>query len=262
MARDQVQKHLDEGIALLQQGRLARALESLDSAAALDETNGVVQMLRGMALSQMGKLEEATAAFEAGTQLSPEDPKAFYNLGVHLSDLGQKPEALAAAQKAVELSPDYSEALTLVERLGGKVSRPASRSGGGQGATREGYALTSVHSLAFIEGLGKGWTVVGWVVVGLAMFVGIMRVVHNPLEVPSNVNDPNGRIGLKTDPLSMIVVFSYVISVLLSLVFLSLDMIDRRSRFIWILPMFACFICGFHAVPLGLYMLTSRRMEN
>jgi type IV pilus biogenesis/stability protein PilW len=70
--------------------------------AALDE---------GTALLEQGRHEEAVRAIQESIRLKPDDEDAYYNLGIALARSGREDEAVAAYRQALELYPEYPEVL-------------------------------------------------------------------------------------------------------------------------------------------------------
>jgi predicted O-linked N-acetylglucosamine transferase (SPINDLY family) len=135
---------LEQGIALLQQGDLARAEVLFQRIVANDARHadanhllGVVAMQRGQhdaairrieqaiqanpgaamyynnlayALNSTGRFKEALPTCEQALRLSPDFPEAHYNRGNALQGLGQAREALAAFERTIQLRPGHIDA--------------------------------------------------------------------------------------------------------------------------------------------------------
>lgn len=140
------------GVACMQMGNMAGALEALGYATRLDGTNagylnnlGLAQFYSndasaaresyelalalapqspdtlnnlGMTLQQMGAIEEAVNKFEAALAITPEDPETLHNYGIALRDLGQLGKAGGVLKKCNDISggiPDTFAALASIQ---------------------------------------------------------------------------------------------------------------------------------------------------
>ncbi len=75
---------------------------------------------RGVRLLEEGKLASAIATLQAALRLDPNDPLTHFELGVAFLQSGELPEAIASLCRAIELKPDFSRAL---HNLGTAYSR-------------------------------------------------------------------------------------------------------------------------------------------
>jgi predicted O-linked N-acetylglucosamine transferase (SPINDLY family) len=91
------------GLALLQQNRVADAVEPLARAAALTPDLAEVHANLGHALRLVGRLEDAEAALQRAIALRPNYPLAINNLGLVRRGQARPAEAIACYQKAISL---------------------------------------------------------------------------------------------------------------------------------------------------------------
>jgi arylsulfatase A-like enzyme len=91
-------------------GHLARALEVLDAAVALDPNNAKAWNNRGNVLRALGRGEEAAVAFRKAAELRPNDPDPVNGLGVLLVQSGRAGEAATLFRRALDLAPHFAEA--------------------------------------------------------------------------------------------------------------------------------------------------------
>jgi tetratricopeptide (TPR) repeat protein len=87
---------------LVQEGRLAEALKSLDTLAAQTPEPAGVEKLRGMALYQQSKLEDAAAAFGRAAAQDPNDIEAAQMQGVTFFRLGRPADAIPLLERSRE----------------------------------------------------------------------------------------------------------------------------------------------------------------
>lgn len=117
-------------------------------------------------------------------------------------------------------------------------------------------------------GLGQAWTRIGYAVLLLAVVSLVLGfAVHPILNLAKGAAVPDGyRLiakgegapYLKTTPEGMVAIFLLVFSALAGLAWTFVDIVDRRKRFVWLLPMFVCPFTGLHALPLALYIFFGR----
>ncbi len=95
------------GIAFLQMGRSADALDPLKKASELSPDNPDVPANMGVALRNLGRLDEAEAMCRRALQLKPDHADASCNLGMTLHELGRFDEAEQSYRKAVLLDAKF-----------------------------------------------------------------------------------------------------------------------------------------------------------
>lgn len=121
-------------------------------------------------------------------------------------------------------------------------------------------------------GLGVAWTRVGYGVLVLAALALVGLVVLRPAYgLPPGGHVPEGYrliagkdlakeggMVVRASALGIASVFLWVFSALASFAWIFADVVDRRKRFVWLLPMFICPLTGLHALPLALYLFYGR----
>jgi apolipoprotein N-acyltransferase len=85
---------------------------------------------------------------------------------------------------------------------------------------------------------------------GLCLIEDLLLVAHNPISNHTTLN---------RDPLSVAVIFLWLFSGVFSLFWMFVDLFDRKKRFVWLLPISACGICGLAGLPLALYLFMGRK---
>ena len=97
-------------VLLIEEGRLAEAIERLSLAVDLEPRNAVLHAALGAALERQGRFGEAVAAFKEAVRLQPDDWVSRTNLGVALERDGRSEEAVVAYRDAIRLRPDHGPA--------------------------------------------------------------------------------------------------------------------------------------------------------
>jgi tetratricopeptide (TPR) repeat protein len=98
------------GSALRHAGQLDESARVLLMATGRDARNAVAWHELGLTLSAQGKAAEAIAALEKATRLDPDLPEPHNNLGNVLLDSGNRERALEAFREAIRLQPDNADA--------------------------------------------------------------------------------------------------------------------------------------------------------
>jgi tetratricopeptide (TPR) repeat protein len=241
---------------LIDGGLPGRAVELGQGLVAQYPDDGVVAMLHGIALTQAGQVEQGLDFLRRSTMLRPEDPETFHNLAVQLLDQGDRREAASYAKQALSLDPGHSRATELIARCEEpqgeapfELSNETPIRPGGAGI-RSGPD-SSPESLL---GLGPAWTVIGTCVFWLSVGQLGLLIFH-PF-----VNLSTQQLG--RDPLSIFCLFLYVFVILASGFWTTVDVIDRRQKFLWLLPVWVCGLAGLDVLPLALYLFLGRKIPN
>ena len=101
----------EQAIQLLQSGKTADALTSIDAAIAAGARDPSLYNLKGLAASELGRDAEAEQSFRTVIQLSPQSAMGYTNLGVLLSKLGRNQEAANAFREGLQRDPKSFTAL-------------------------------------------------------------------------------------------------------------------------------------------------------
>ena len=121
------------------------------------------------------------------------------------------------------------------------------------------------HSLAWVERMGKNWTLIGILVSVLqgAHWVGTMlslpkmiqyfqTVMANPKAKP-----PAMDLGLMSTPLMQIAGITFTVCILAWII---CDLLDRRGNWLWILPLVLGYCCvGIHWIVNLVYIFAGRK---
>jgi tetratricopeptide (TPR) repeat protein len=107
---DEIRSYNQQGIALVQQGRLEEAAECFRHALTLDPAAPAAHNNLGNILWMQGRIADAVPCYRAALKLAPTDPRTWNNLGNSLRQLGEVDEAVACGRRALALDPNYAEA--------------------------------------------------------------------------------------------------------------------------------------------------------
>ena len=299
MADEQARGFIEQATQSLQSGQFQQALELIEQAIAIDRNNSEAHILRGIALSQTNQPDLATSAFQQAILISP-NAKAYYNLAVHQYQLGQKQPALDAAREAVRVDPSHSGARELAGRIERElglpqvttarpddVLQPESSSGeqsagpgvaqpygspyGTQSADyyRQGYVPQEgpIHSLKFVENMGKTWTTLGWAVVGfgaLYFAFSLYMIFGTGMmeQIQQAISNPGYRVQQQSGPLSILSNIMWVAMLIGSTTWMALDLADRRGNWLWLLPYIVCCCLTCSLMPwavVAVYLLAGRK---
>jgi protein O-mannosyl-transferase len=101
--------HDQLGVVLVNQGKLADAVDHFNEALRGNPRYAPGHYNLGCALAAQGKLEEAIRQYKQAVRLQPDLTRACYNLGCALASQGKFPEAIEQYQQALRLNPPAPE---------------------------------------------------------------------------------------------------------------------------------------------------------
>lgn len=111
-----------------------------------------------------------------------------------------------------------------------------------------------------MAGMNRPWDLIGRIFLGVAVLVGLAWIFAKPI-APTGQNFPKTNlpdVALIKSPFAVATVFLSIFSGVATFLWMLIDIIDRRSKYIWILPLVPFGFFGLHAIPLGLYQLIGR----
>ena len=103
---------LEEGLALLSEGRLDAAQRALREAVQQNPDSAPMRNALGVALSRARRWPAAIDEFQQAVRIAPEHAEAYFNLGIALSAQKRHVDAAAAFSSVLGLNPDFTDART------------------------------------------------------------------------------------------------------------------------------------------------------
>lgn len=219
VTRDNPIAHINLGVALEQQGRIAAAREQYQAAARLDPNRVQVQvnlanvldllgdsaaalehyrmalqlkpntplvhLNLGSALVKLGRFEEAQVHFETAQRFAPSDPRPLYLMGKSLLRQGQSQEAVGRFQGALQLDPNHLQSLVWLARTRAADFDSGARNGpeAVQLAERAG-ALTGGNDPFVLDTLGAAFAEAG-------RFNDAQQTIQRALQLLATAGDTN-----------------------------------------------------------------------
>lgn len=286
MAQNLVSQFIEQAAQETRIGRFDAALEAVNRALALDPNSSEALGLKAIACSMLGRAEEAESNFKAALRITPDNPKIAYNYALFLQEADRKQEALEAAKRAAALNPANTSAVDLLRGLEGELGSapfdlpsPFITSDEGEIDTEGSVAGPSaartspyirpgfygegmnIQSLKSIESLGELWYAGGWllVVLGALAFVpvtfnAIKGLMTNALHPTFSRPIPAGF---------QMPIFAQGLVMLGLVVWMLLEMINRRGNWLWFLTVLlasflGCFYLNLSWLVLLLYLIFDR----
>lgn len=140
---------------------------------------------------------------------------------------------------------------------GGTAQPPAQPTG----YYRPGYDTSSTHSLQFIANMGKGWDTFGWILaIGTLVVGGIVWASAFSImaQVFSNPDAFAGSNPWMAPGVSVPLQILDMVGRLVALVWMILELADRRGNWLWILPFIICCCCNLPGVVMAIYLWKGR----
>ena len=265
MSSKSTRQTIDQGVAALQAGKYQEALRLLDIAIEQQPENGELYGLRAIAFAQVGRAEAATESFLKACKLDP-TAKTYYNLAVHQHNIGEKAAALETAQRCLFLDPQNKEANGLLATMTAE-SEQVQFSAKGVSldptllAKKRRYGFGRKHLFAVLAENQEPWVALGWTIVGFSIVATILMKLYFPLVAPAHPDPKNPLLGYKpgSSLSSFALIAFFLTTILSSMIWTSLDLIDRRGRALWMIPMMLCCFLFLPFIPQSLYMYVGRR---
>lgn len=113
------------GVAWMQLGDMAAAVESLERAVALDPGRALAHVALGMALNQQKRYGQAREALEEALRLAPDDLEGLAALAETEEGLGELAAAERRARRVLERDPDHPTTLLVLGMVEMKQGRYA-----------------------------------------------------------------------------------------------------------------------------------------
>jgi tetratricopeptide (TPR) repeat protein len=257
----QIREFQDHARRSLQSGQAAPALALLTQANVLEPNSPSTLMLQGIALSRMNQPAAASDAFRQAIAVAPNDGKILFNYAIHLYSYGERQEALAAVQSALKANPEHAGSL----ELAGKIERDLGLGPGFIRAStphqpppqyRGGYEAQEVHTIPLLGRISIAWTCFGWflAIVSAGVLILFVAILAQSSQAPGGYGD-----ALSAGPLSGVLKITYMISLLATIFFSVMDLLDRRGNWTWLVPLVLLSFVGLGWIGLPLYLLSERK---
>ncbi len=236
----------------LQSGQPSQALSLLTQARELDPESAPTLMLQAIAMSRLNQPAMASETFAQAVALAPFDAKILYNYAVHLYSFGFRAEALETVRRGLEVNPEHPASQELARRLEGEDTAGLRSNSPPRMAAvpRGGYEEVGVHTIPFLGRVSVLWSGIGWTLAALS-FVAFIFAISQLLSAGSSSDFMEVfTAGAAYAWLQGLYVFSLVATVLYGAV----DLIDRRGTFAWLIPLvlMPLVLLGWLALPLYL----------
>lgn len=244
MGTSDAQRLAEHAAAVIRGGRPLDALKFVESALEAGSGYAPAHRLKGIIEAKAGKSDAARKSFQAALTLEPRDPCTLYNYALLLARTGDTKKAKEVVDACLSISPAYA----LASELAAEIAA---------GNLTSDYDPGLTHSIQWIEQAGKRWTVIGWVIVGSATAALASNLIWKPFTVSAGTPPvPH----LATGTLPMILVFLTIVAQLSVFAWMVSDLLDRRGRVIWLIPLMVFSIFGgLGALPMALYLLIGRK---
>jgi tetratricopeptide (TPR) repeat protein len=109
-AHDKSSGWLDEGVALVMEGKYNEAIKAFDKAIELNPRDAVAYNNRGAAYGQIGNYKQQIDDSNKAIELNPKDAVAYNNRGVAYGELGSYEQEIEDCSKAIEINPNLAVA--------------------------------------------------------------------------------------------------------------------------------------------------------
>lgn len=256
MPKQEVITLVSLAIESVQNDNLERGLRAADEAIQLDATYAEAHSARGVILAAKGESRAALASFKSAHKLARTAPRYSYNLAAQQYVLKDFRAAYNAAREALKDDPKFEKAIRLQEWIDAQDYD--------QTVTFDIPKVTRVvdekpvpgpgHALPFMVGMEQPWRIAGWAFVAIGVLAAIMNIVFQPIMPPAENAKDQVMFNLAQTPGAMAAVFLMTISGVLTLMWMMIDIVDRKARLIWMIPAVVLCTCGMHALPQALYM--------
>jgi tetratricopeptide (TPR) repeat protein len=293
MSRTQVSLFIEQAAELLRQGRPEEGLSTIERALALDPQDGEALELKAIALATLDRDSEAGEYFLAATKAAPNIAKYFYNYAVYLDERGEPALALEAIRQAVKLDSSNLGSIDLMRRMETtsgaapmdlpELALVEDTDDGNR--PREQDHLTShisdiseisdiykpefmhgfygqgmeIHSLRWVEELGKTWRLIGWCLSALGILSTVFLVLTyiGMLGRSFSIAAANPIAGLGFSSAQVVFMTISLLDTAFLIVYMVFELLDRRKSWFWLVC--CCLACCIYQVSwliVGIYMVT------
>lgn len=271
LKEDDSEAHVLRGIALSQLAQPDQATEAFRRAISLSPYNVKAYFNLAVHYFSLGQKAEALEMAREAVRIDAKHSGAR-DLIARIEGETQAANAFQAPQ-----TPDPSRIgdplATPTETPGAQPPGPAGPYQSAPPPTgyhRPGYETSGEHSLQFIANMGKNWDTIGWVLIGIGILIDIFAVVQlasmwdqvmAAMQNPAQAREFQEQMYASNFLGTIMQIFSYLATIG-GLVWMILELSDRRGNWLWLLPYFlvCCCTCGMlQPVVMGIYILTGRK---
>lgn len=163
-----------------------------------------------------------------------------------------------SSEGPVSQEPPLQQPYQTQQPYGGPPQTPVQPTG----YYRPGYDTSGTHSLQFIANMGKGWDTFGWILaIGTMVVGGIVWASAFSImaQVFSNPEAFAGSSPWMTPGVSVPLQILDMVGRLVALVWMILELADRRGNWLWILPFVICCCCNLPGVVMAIYLWKGRQ---
>jgi len=119
----EAQEHFNAGVEAYNAGDIDKAVEELETATQLDNTDHKSFIYLGAAYAAKGRYNAAIGAFKMADQIMPSIPSTYYNIGQAYEAAGMLEDAEYEYNRAVRLDPTYTNANEALARIRKKLAQ-------------------------------------------------------------------------------------------------------------------------------------------
>lgn len=286
LAPDDADAHLLRGICLSQTGQPVAATEAFNRAISLDPNSAKARYNLSVHQYALGQKLDALKSAREAIDLDPAHAGARQLIGNLETELsGPSPQSAPNHNDPLAVPPVTQVPPTISQTAQAPQPNPYASSERpsepsmpiappptlpivppqGTGAPQNPYAKAAYegpeHTIPLVENMGKAWVGIGWFMAlfSLVATVGFILIIMAMVGT-GNFNDPTGLEAAmqKETGLMLLVNVSYYGSLLGTLIWSIMDIIDRRGNFVWLIPNIICSCCGFGWITLPIYILAGR----
>gem|GEM_PF-5729386 len=103
-----------------------------------------------------------------------------------------------------------------------------------------------------VLGLGPAWTNIGYGLFALSFAQLVFLIAHPFINFQTQM--------LNRDPLSVACLMLYLFMIIATTFWTTVDIVDRKQKFLWLLPVWVCGMASLVPIPLGFYLFVGRKI--
>lgn len=243
-----------------------KGLKLAAEASDIDPTSEEARVAKAVCLARLEKHKEAEKEYRTLVEMAPRNEHGHYNFSILLLKLGRWQESMLECEEALAISPNRSENIELRKKIIGTIPEKErqkyaykNKSKAGSGP-QEREKREPEHTIKWIQKLEPTWTLIGWglAVLSLVAF-SILLIAHGHQFLSGITNGAQKQVHIPRSPLDPIDSVLGSVAFAGGIVFLFMDVADRRVTPIWLVPglLFSC--AGLGWVILPFYLVLGRK---